>query len=230
MPFWDELRRRNVVKVAVAYAIVGWLLVQVADTLLPIFEAPRWTIRVFTFFARAGGPAPAYPASVNPAGPVTEQRRDVLPNSVAVLLCDNFSTDPENAFVEIAQGDAAAAATQLERAERLLGRNRQAVFLPELAYSYRRIDRPADVDRIVAEIGETSDSIEIGAGGWAMVSLAEDDRERAIEQLRAAAAKIENHQIDEGLWNFMNIRMNVTADPVLEEPPFVDLRNRLRGN
>jgi len=32
---WAELRRRNVVKVAVAYAIVGWLLVEVASVVLP---------------------------------------------------------------------------------------------------------------------------------------------------------------------------------------------------
>ena len=35
---WGELRRRNVVKVAVAYAIVGWLLVQVADTFYGRFK------------------------------------------------------------------------------------------------------------------------------------------------------------------------------------------------
>ena len=34
---WAELRRRNVVKVAVAYAIVGWLLVEVASVLFETF-------------------------------------------------------------------------------------------------------------------------------------------------------------------------------------------------
>ncbi len=41
---WGELKRRNVVKVAVAYAIVGWLLVQVADTFFPALQLPEWTI------------------------------------------------------------------------------------------------------------------------------------------------------------------------------------------
>ncbi len=41
---WDELKRRNVVKVAVAYAIVGWLLVQVADTFFPALQLPEWTV------------------------------------------------------------------------------------------------------------------------------------------------------------------------------------------
>ena len=45
---WAELKRRNVVKVAVAYAIVGWLVVEIAATVLPIFVAPDWILQVFT--------------------------------------------------------------------------------------------------------------------------------------------------------------------------------------
>ncbi len=41
---WGELKRRNVVKVAVAYAIVGWLLVQIADTFFPALQLPEWTV------------------------------------------------------------------------------------------------------------------------------------------------------------------------------------------
>jgi len=54
--FFGELRRRNVVKVAVAYAIVGWILVEVSSTVLPIFEAPDWIVQVFTFFVILGFP------------------------------------------------------------------------------------------------------------------------------------------------------------------------------
>lgn len=41
---WRELNRRNVVKVAVTYAIVGWLVLQVADTLFPALQLPAWTV------------------------------------------------------------------------------------------------------------------------------------------------------------------------------------------
>jgi len=54
--FFGELRRRNVVKVAVAYAIVGWVLIEVSATVLPIFEAPDWIVQVFTFFVILGFP------------------------------------------------------------------------------------------------------------------------------------------------------------------------------
>lgn len=40
---WKELRRRKVVRVAVAYAIGAWLLMQVGDTLVGLLELPGWT-------------------------------------------------------------------------------------------------------------------------------------------------------------------------------------------
>jgi hypothetical protein len=45
--FFAELKRRNVYKVAVAYAIVAWLLIQAASILIPTFEAPAWVMKVF---------------------------------------------------------------------------------------------------------------------------------------------------------------------------------------
>ena len=51
-----ELKRRDVVKVAVAYAIVGWLLIEVSTTVLPLFEAPDWIAQVFAFFVILGFP------------------------------------------------------------------------------------------------------------------------------------------------------------------------------
>src|SRR5881227_2787831 len=44
--FFGELKRRNVYKVAVAYAVVGWLLVQVATQVFPFFEIPNWAVRL----------------------------------------------------------------------------------------------------------------------------------------------------------------------------------------
>ncbi|MEM8983117.1 MAG: hypothetical protein AAGC71_08830 [Pseudomonadota bacterium] len=40
MSFWNELKRRNVVRVAIAYFVIGWLLLQIADTLAPLFDLP----------------------------------------------------------------------------------------------------------------------------------------------------------------------------------------------
>ena len=44
---FEELKRRNVIRVGAAYAIVGWLLIEVASVLLPTFNAPEWIMQVF---------------------------------------------------------------------------------------------------------------------------------------------------------------------------------------
>ena len=43
--FFAELKRRNVYKVAIAYAVVAWLLMQVASQIFPFFEIPNWAVR-----------------------------------------------------------------------------------------------------------------------------------------------------------------------------------------
>ena len=55
--FFAELKRRNVYKVAVAYAVVGWLLIQAASILLPTFEAPPWVMKVLVLGIVLGFPA-----------------------------------------------------------------------------------------------------------------------------------------------------------------------------
>ena len=54
--FFAELKRRNVYKVAVAYAVVGWLLVQVATQVFPLFEIPTWAIRLVVLLIVIGFP------------------------------------------------------------------------------------------------------------------------------------------------------------------------------
>ncbi len=56
MSFFDELKRRNVFRVAIAYAIVGWLLVEVASVVLPTLLLPDWTLRILVLFVILGFP------------------------------------------------------------------------------------------------------------------------------------------------------------------------------
>src|SRR5436305_10812523 len=56
MNFFAEVRRRNVYKVAVAYAVVGWLLVQVATQVFPFFEIPNWAVRLIVLGIVIGFP------------------------------------------------------------------------------------------------------------------------------------------------------------------------------
>jgi serine/threonine-protein kinase len=54
--FLSELKRRNVYKVAVAYAVVGWLLVQIATQVFPFFEVPNWAVRLVVLLLIIGFP------------------------------------------------------------------------------------------------------------------------------------------------------------------------------
>lgn len=54
--FFGELKRRNVYKVAVAYAVVGWLLIQVATQVFPFLEISNWAIRLVIFVTALGFP------------------------------------------------------------------------------------------------------------------------------------------------------------------------------
>ena len=53
---FTELKRRNVYKIAVAYAVVGWLLVQVATQVFPFFEIPNWAVRLIVLAIVIGFP------------------------------------------------------------------------------------------------------------------------------------------------------------------------------
>ncbi len=53
---WGELRRRNVIKVAIAYVIVGWLLLQVSETLVPALRLPEWFHSGIAFLIILGFP------------------------------------------------------------------------------------------------------------------------------------------------------------------------------
>jgi TolB-like protein/Tfp pilus assembly protein PilF len=54
--FFSELKRRNVYKVAIAYAVVAWLLIQAASILFPTYEAPAWVMKVFVAIVALGFP------------------------------------------------------------------------------------------------------------------------------------------------------------------------------
>jgi TolB-like protein/Flp pilus assembly protein TadD len=56
MNFFSELNRRNVYKVAVAYAVVSWLLLQAASIFLPALEAPPWVMKKFIIVIIFGFP------------------------------------------------------------------------------------------------------------------------------------------------------------------------------
>src|SRR6267154_2433325 len=54
--FFGELKRRNVYKVAVAYAVVGWVIAQIATQIFPFLEIPNWVVRLVIVLFAIGFP------------------------------------------------------------------------------------------------------------------------------------------------------------------------------
>src|SRR3989442_10147915 len=80
--FFGELKRRNVYKVAVAYAIVGWLFVQVATQVFPFLEIPNWIVRLVIVLVAAGFPIAlviAWAFEATPEGIKRTEVADTMP-------------------------------------------------------------------------------------------------------------------------------------------------------
>jgi TolB-like protein len=134
------------------------------------------------------------------------------------------------ARMEAARGNGSAALEQLRLSENIAAADRQALFLPMWAYVYGRLGLADDARRIFAEIEQREAAgTRFGAGGWAMAELAVGNTTRALEWLDAAAAKAASHELDEGFFNLMALRANVTNDDVLRQREFVDVLRRIKG-
>ena len=126
MALVGELRRRNIFKVSLAYMIVSWITVQVADVILPTFQAPDWVMQVLVLFLILAFPVAVLlawafeltPQGLKPTSDVdqtqsitveTGQKLNhvviaLLGIAVVVLIIDNYIfpdttvTDPDAAY------------------------------------------------------------------------------------------------------------------------------------
>lgn len=79
--FFAELKRRNVYRVAIAYAVVGWLAIQISSTILPAFHAPEWIVQTLIVIVALGFPIAlviAWAFEMTPKG--IRRAEDVPPN------------------------------------------------------------------------------------------------------------------------------------------------------
>ena len=80
--FFAELKRRNVYKVAAAYAVIGWLLVQVATQVFPFFDIPNWAVRLVVLAIVIGFPIAlviAWAFEATPEGIKRTEVADAMP-------------------------------------------------------------------------------------------------------------------------------------------------------
>ncbi len=79
--FLGELQRRNVYRVAVTYAVVSWVLIQIATQVFPFFDIPNWAVRVVVLLLVLGFPVAlilAWAFEITPEG--IKRTEDVLPD------------------------------------------------------------------------------------------------------------------------------------------------------
>jgi len=84
--FFAELKRRHVYKVAIAYAVVAWLLMQVASQIFPFFEIPNWAVRLVVLLLIIGFPVAlilAWAFELTPEGIKRTEFADELPKKSA---------------------------------------------------------------------------------------------------------------------------------------------------
>lgn len=116
--FFAELKRRKVYRVAVAYAILSWLLIQIATQVFPFFEIPAWAVRLVVILLAFGFPVAlllAWAFDLTPEGIKRTDDLDAVPQrgevskgissavappekSIAVLPFDNLSDDQQNTY------------------------------------------------------------------------------------------------------------------------------------
>ncbi|MEY2528447.1 MAG: hypothetical protein QOJ05_537 [Verrucomicrobiota bacterium] len=77
--FFAELQRRNVYRVAVAYGVVAWLLIQIATQVFPFFDIPSWAIRLVIVVLVLGFPVALIIAWIYELTPEGLQRTDDVP-------------------------------------------------------------------------------------------------------------------------------------------------------
>jgi len=114
--FFAELKRRKVHRVAIAYAVAAWLLIQIATQVFPFFEIPNWTVRLVVLLLVLGFPIALTlswifdltPQGIRrteesdrslaalPVGPAAI--RNIPEKSIAVLPFENLSDDKENEY------------------------------------------------------------------------------------------------------------------------------------
>jgi TolB-like protein/Tfp pilus assembly protein PilF len=123
MSFIDELKRRNVIKVAFAYAIVAWLIAQITELAFDSFGTPDWAIKTVLFLLMIGFPLALFFAwafeltpdglkrekDINPSesiAPQTGRKLDysivaVLVLALAYFAADKFLLDPTRDVEEL---------------------------------------------------------------------------------------------------------------------------------
>ena len=126
--------------------------------------------------------------------------------------------------LERMQGNHAEALRHTQIAEQLLRDDTNPAFLGELALNYAQLGHREDAGRIFHRLEGTAEAHRIPATAWILGHLALGDEEQALHWLNTAA---DNPEPYVGFFGLMLIKVNAMSFPVLDEPRFREVRERL---
>ncbi len=112
--FWSELRRRKVVRVAVVYIIVAWLLIQIAEVIFEPLQLPEWSLTLVIVLAALGFPLALVLAWALELTPEGLQREQPTKEAQALVPAGTNEKGPAAKIPAAAPG--AAARTDTRRA------------------------------------------------------------------------------------------------------------------
>ena len=151
MSFIKELKRRNVIRVAIAYAVAAWLLIEITATTFPILKLPDWSVTLVTVFVLIGFPLAlifAWAFELTPEGlkkeidvdrsesitHITGRKLDFIIITVLVLALvyfayDEFVIDPSR-DAELVRAAAEAVTEQVSEPGKLETADKSIAVLP----------------------------------------------------------------------------------------------------
>ena len=164
MSFIQELKRRNVFRVAITYGAVGWLLVEIASVLFPTFEAPAWVMKVFATIIILGFPLAlffAWAFELTPDGLKRERDVDrslsitsqtgrkldyviiaVLVVALGFFAYDKFVLSPGREIALVEAGMQSAAEKAADQVERTVATGKSIAVLPFENMSQDQVHAP----------------------------------------------------------------------------------------
>ena len=170
----SELRRRNIFDVVAIYAVVGWLLIQIADVVLPTFGTPDWVNQTIILFV-LGLPmvvtlrfffhkddAPNHPS--NSSGELKTTTHETLQEtkginrpSIAVLPFENLSDDQQQGYLADGMTEDIIAGLSINPHLSVLSRHATMVYR----------NNPTDLREISSRL-ECATCLRVASGRWAI--------------------------------------------------------------
>jgi adenylate cyclase len=99
--FFEELRRRRVIRVAIVYLVAGWIIIEVASTVLPPLNLPAWSVKLVIVLIALGFPIAVIMGWMFDIGPHGIERDKAVP-----AIVEAATAKPETPVVAPAQTEA----------------------------------------------------------------------------------------------------------------------------